>query len=238
MISNEITDRIILISGTSKGLGLQLAMHFIQIGYQVIGCSRSPQAFEDKSYYHKSIDLAKEDQILDLFKFIRKDFGKLDILINNAVINPPTFGPSVLPYSAAELAFKVNVIGPIMLSRESLKLMARRKFGRIVNIGSMVTKYGALGGLLYPATKAALKTFTELLARDVWSLGITVNTVSPSVLETELAENLEMDQIQRYLNLGAIPQFGNFGDIFTAIDFLISERASGITGQNLYLGGI
>jgi len=229
---------VMLITGTSKGIGNYLANYYVLKGFTVIGCSRSMCEIKNENYIHIIADLSNEDEILNIFKTIRKKYKRLDILINNAAINPAILNVAFLPYKTIQNIYNVNVFAPIMFCRESIKLMIRNRFGRIINVGSMATRHEVAGEALYTSTKASINAFTRVLSKEVAASGITANVIAPSVIETELSKAINKDALKEVLNRNAIKKYGDFIDVSTSIDFLISEESKSVTGQIIYLGGV
>jgi len=227
-----------LITGTSKGIGNYLAEYYLSQGYIVIGCSRSTCKIENEHYFHIIADIANEDEILNVFKFIRKNHQRLDVLINNAAINPAILNVAFLPYETIQNIFRTNVFAPIMFCREAIKIMNRNKFGRIINIGSMATRHEVAGEALYTSTKASINAFTRVFSKEVINSGITVNVLAPSAIKTDLSKAINPDALMQVLNRNAIKQYGEFTDISNLIDYLIKEDSKSITGQIIYLGGV
>ena len=187
-------NKVLLISGTSKGIGNYLAQYYVSLGFRVIGCSRSSTDFSHSLYTHLQADVSEEKNILEIFKFIRTECKRLDILINNAAINPAIVSAALLPYDSIEKTFKTNVFAPMIFCREAVKLMNRNKFGRIINMGSMAAKLEVPGEALYTSTKAALNAYTRVLAKEVSKAGITVNVLAPSAIKTDLQLRLPMER--------------------------------------------
>lgn len=227
-----------LITGTSRGIGRYLADYYINKGVRVLGCSRGICDIIHINYQHQVADIAKEEEILNIFKIIRSQYKRLDYLINNAAINPAILNIAFLPYETIENIFRTNVFSTIMFCREAIKIMARNHFGRIINFGSMATRHEVAGEALYTATKASINTFTKVLSKEVNNLGITANVLAPSVIETDLSKAINQEALQEVLNRNAIKKYGNLYDISDAIDFLISKESQSITGQVIYLGGV
>jgi 3-oxoacyl-[acyl-carrier protein] reductase len=238
MIDSNDTRLVMLITGTSKGIGEHLANYYLKKGFIVIGCSRNVCAIENENYIHFTVDIANENEILNLFKTIRKEYKRLDVLINNAAINPAILNVSFLPYETIQKIFKVNVFAPIMFCREAIKLMSRNKFGRIINIGSMATRHEVAGEALYTSTKASINAFTRVLSKEVFNSGITVNVLAPSVIETDLSKAINQDALMEVLNRNAIKKYGDLTDVTNSIDYLIREESNSVTGQVIYLGGV
>ena len=238
MSDTTLTRPVMLVTGTSKGIGQYLADYYLNKGFIVIGCSRTPCLIEHENYVHLITDIANEDEILNIFKYIRKEFKRLDVLINNAAINPAILSVAFLPYDVIQKIFKVNVFAPIMFCREAIKLMSRNKSGRIINIGSMATRHEVPGEALYTSTKAAVIAFTRVLSKEVYSFGITANVVAPSVIETDLSKAIKPKALQEVLNRNAVKGYGNFKDVSNTIDYLVKEESKSVTGQVIYLGGV
>jgi 3-oxoacyl-[acyl-carrier protein] reductase len=229
---------VVLITGTSRGIGNHLARHFLDGGSRVVGCSRGDfPDLEHERYAHRVVDVRSEPDVVELFGFIRTTYGRLDVAINNAALNPTLSLVALTPATAATDTLAANVLGPFLVCREAVKLMARRKFGRIVNLGSMATRHEVRGEALYTASKAALNAFTRVLAKEVAAQGITCNVVAPSAVETELSAAVDRDALREVLARNAIPELGSEADVAAAIDWLIKPESSAVTGQIVYLGG-
>jgi len=229
---------VILITGTSKGIGRYLAEYYLFKNNNVIGCSRSESTIKHENYNHIIADISNEKEILNIYLFIRKNFKKLDVLINNAGINPSILSAALLPASLIKKVYEVNVFASMLFCREAVKMMALKKTGRIINIGSMATKHEVKGESLYTSTKAAMIAYSKVLAKEVYKMGITVNVVAPSVVETELSMKINQIALQEVLNRNAISHYGKMEDISNVIDLLIEEKSSAITGQLIFLGGV
>ncbi len=228
----------ILITGTSRGIGHYLATYYLNLGYQVIGCSRSKSTIENNLYKHFEIDLANEHDILEMFKSIRKEYKSISVLINNAAINPAIIMAPLLPYETISNTFKVNVFATMLCTREAIKLMLKNKFGRIINLGSMASKHEVPGESLYTSTKSAINAYSRVVAKEVAKMGITVNVVAPSAIETELSNQINRDALNEVLSRNAINVLGDFTDVSNIIDTLIKPESKAITGQLIYLGGV
>lgn len=238
MINSTLIKPVMLITGTSKGIGKYLADYYLNRGFIVIGCSRSTCEIENDNYFHTIADISNEDEILKIFKLIRKDFKRLDVLINNAAINPAILNIAFLPYETIRKIFEINVFAPIMFCREAVKLMSRNKFGRIINLGSMATRHEVAGEALYTATKASINAITRVLSKEVINAGITINVLAPSAIETDLSKAINQDALMEVLNRNAIKKYGELIDISNSIDYLIKEESKSVTGQIIYLGGV
>jgi 3-oxoacyl-[acyl-carrier protein] reductase len=126
----------------------------------------------------------------------------------------------------------------MLICKEAIKMMSRKKKGRIINIGSMAIKHEVEGEALYTSTKSALLSYSRVLAKEVHKSNITVNVVSPSIIKTDLSSQIDPVAIENILQRNAIQGYGKFEDLSNVIDFLISENSFTITGQHIYLGGV
>ena len=238
MISSSKKKKIFLITGTSRGIGRYLAEYYINQGNYVVGCSRSKSNLVNDNYTHFEKDITNEADILEIFKFIRKQYQRIDVLINNAAINPKILVAGLLSYKMIEETFKVNVFSSMIFCRESIKLMSRKKFGRIINISSMAVKHEVSGESLYTSTKSAITAYTKVISKEINGYGITANVIAPSAIPTDLSANIDQEALHEVLSRNAIKSLGEMKDVSTAINFVISENSSSITGQVIYLGGV
>ena len=227
-----------VITGTSRGIGYALAKHFLECGHKVFGCSTGTAPMSHPKYTHFSLDLSNHETVMEFVKFIRKNSQFIDVLINNAAINPLIVPAVLLPTDTMHKVFNVNVITPMILCREMVKLMKKNNFGRIINIGSMATRHEVAGEAMYTASKAAMNSYTKVLSKEVYQFGITANIIAPSVVKTDLSDKINQVALNEILRRNAIQSFGNVTDVINVIDFLIDENSSTITGQLLYLGGV
>lgn len=228
----------ILITGTSRGIGKELAINLLSKGHQVIGCSRGKASISHVHYKHLIIDLNIEEDVLSVMKYVRQNYKQLDVLINCAAINPAIITAAFLPSNILKEVFAVNIIAPMLLCRDAIKLMSRKKFGRIINLSSMATKHEVAGEALYTSTKSALVSYTRVIAKEIYNLGITANVISPAAIETDLSKQINKEALQEVLNRNAIKNFGSFDDVNNLVEFLISSESNAITGQEIFLGGV
>ncbi len=233
-----MTDRpVTLITGTRKGIGKYLVEYYVGKGHAVIGCSRAEADWSLPGYHHVLCDVSDEKSVRSMMSTVREKYGRLDNLINNAGI--ASMNHSMLtPLSSVEQIFGTNVIGTFLFCREASKLMSRRKLGRIINFTTVATPLKLEGEAVYAASKAAICSFTEVLARELAPFNITVNAIGPTPIETDLIKSVPKDKMDRLLARQAIPRFGSFRDVSNVIDFYLQDSSDFITGQNLYLGGV
>lgn len=229
---------VVLITGTSRGIGRHLAEHFVGRGWDVVGCSRSAAPdLDGERYTHVTADVASEEDVAALFATIRERHGRLDVAINNAAVNPALSLLALTPAAAARQALDTNVLGTFLVCREAVRLMLRHRSGRIVNLGSMATRHEVPGEALYTASKAAIVALTRVLAKEVASQGITCNVLAPAAVETGLMEAVDPAKLQEVLDRNAITSVGSADDVVQAIEWLIAPGSAAVTGQVVYLGG-
>ncbi len=229
--------KVILITGTRKGIGRYLSEHFLNLGYKVIGCSRSDTDLKHNNYTHFSLDVSDEKLLKKMVSSIRKSIGHVDVLINNAGIASMNHF-LLTPKSTVDKLFNTNVVGTFLFSRELVKLMSKKKEGRIINFSTVAVPLNLEGEAVYSASKSAVVSLTKILAKEVGSLGITVNAVGPTPVLTDLIKTVPKNKIQELLNQQAIKRLGKFEDVLNVIEFFIKPESSFITGQVVYLGGV
>jgi len=228
---------VTLITGTRKGIGKYLAEHYVAQGHIVVGCSRSDVDWQLDGYHHFLVDVIDEQAVKALFKNIRLKFGVLDNLINNAGIASMNH-LMLTPLSTVNNIFNTNVVGTFLFCREAAKIMAKSKYGRIVNFTTVATPLKLEGEAIYAASKAAVYSLTEVLARELAEFNITVNAVGPTPIDTDLIRSVPQDKMDRLVARQAIIRKGVLRDVSNVTDFFLRKESDFITGQNLYLGGV
>ena len=233
--------KVVLITGTSRGVGLDVAKYFLSQQAIVIGLSRGEAVINDHNYLHYSIDIGDPNDITNCFsKNISKKFKHIDIVINNAAILTSQFS-MILPIKNVVDMVNVNLLGVFFISRESAKLMRHKEPGRIINISSMAVSLEPIGDSMYAATKAGINTLANIMAKEFASYNVTCNTIAISAIETDmLKQHSEVAQvkIKEIIEKMPIPRLAQLDDILNVIDFFASDRSSYITAQTIYLGGI
>jgi 3-oxoacyl-[acyl-carrier protein] reductase len=231
-----MTDDVTLITGTRKGIGRHLAERYLAQGHRVIGCSRQPSDLTHPSYRHFELDVTAEDSVLALFTAVRREFGHVTNLINNAGI--ASMNHSLLtPTSTLRRVLETNLIASFTFSREAAKLMRARKRGRIVNFSTVAVAYSLEGEAAYVASKAGLEGLTRVLAREFGAFEVTVNAVGPTPIDTDLIRNVPKDKIDGLIARQALRRLGTFEDVANVVDFFLAPSSHFVTGQVLYLGG-
>jgi 3-oxoacyl-[acyl-carrier protein] reductase len=188
-------------------------------------------------YRHFELDICDETAVQQMFSEIRKNYQGLDVLINNAGIASMNHALAT-PTATAARIMDTNVVATFLLCREAAKIMMRGKYGRIVNFATVATPLKLEGEAIYAASKAAVISLTQILAREFAPLGITVNAIGPTPVRTDLIAAVPQDKLESLLRRQAIPRFGECTDISNVVDFFISPESGFITGQTIFLGGV
>jgi 3-oxoacyl-[acyl-carrier protein] reductase len=233
-----IDQPVMIITGTRKGIGKYLAEYYIQNGFIVIGCSRDNIDFELNNYQHYCLDVSDESLVKKMFKEIRKKYGRLDVLINNAGVASENH-VLLTQLKEAHDSLKTNFIGTFIFCRESVKLMKMNQHGRIINISSIHVPLALAGTSIYSGSKAAIEQFSKVLAREVFQFGITINILSLSVVKDTGMEIALTEEIKRnILNQTISKEQLNIYDVIHALNFLIDEKSKMVINQILCLGGV
>jgi 3-oxoacyl-[acyl-carrier protein] reductase len=230
-------NKIILITGTRKGIGRYLSEYYLEKDFVVVGCSRGESDLSHPRYEHFCIDVADERAVIEMIASVRNRHGRIDYLLNNAGI--ASMNHSLLtPLAVVEKIFRTNVFGTFLFCREVGKVMAKNKAGRIVNFATVATPLKLEGESVYAASKAAIVSLTQVLAREFANFNITVNALGPTPVYTDLIRNVPEEKMERLLQMQTIPRFGTFEDISNVLDFFLQDGSHYITGQVIYLGGV
>jgi 3-oxoacyl-[acyl-carrier protein] reductase len=237
--------RVALITGGSRGLGAGLVDAFLEAGYVVETCSRSKtdtvRAREadpglEGRFFFTAVDIAKQTEAEAFVKEAAARHGRLDVLVNNAGVAREGV-LALFGNDALDDVIDLNVKGSIYVARAASRVMLARRSGAIVNISSVVGLSGYRGLSVYGATKAALDGFTRGLARELGSRGITVNSVAPGYLRTEMSHGLDDGQLGQIARRTPMGRLGDPDDVARAVLFLADPANTYITGQVLVVDG-
>jgi 3-oxoacyl-[acyl-carrier protein] reductase len=235
--------RNVIVTGGSRGLGLGIARELALAGHRVIAIARqSNEQFEAVVSDLKSngkgevllrtFDLADTAGIPALVKELRAELGLIFGLVNNAGIG--TSGIlATMQDSHIEQVLRINLLSPIILSKYVVRSMMACGSGRIVNVSSIVSFTGYSGLAVYGASKASLIGFTRSLAREVGPLGITVNAVAPGFIDTDMTSGLAAEDRAKIIRRSALRRQAKVGDVASAVEYLLSDKAQNITGTVL-----
>jgi 3-oxoacyl-[acyl-carrier protein] reductase len=235
--------RSVLVTGGSRGLGLAICQKLAGSGYQVIAVARrknkeltaalaQAERAGKGALHFVPFDLGEINKIPGLVRGLRKDFGPLFGLVNNAALGFE--GALAMMHNAKiEEQVRVNTLSPIVLTKYVVRGMMSAGAGRIVNIASIIGATGYSGLAAYAATKTSMLGFTRSLAREVGRLGINVNAVSPGFLATDMTSVFSDEQRKQIVRRTALRRFPEVDDVADAVEFLLSDKARNITGTVL-----
>ena len=235
--------RNVIVTGGSRGLGMAIARRLTGAGYRAIAVARKEtnqltSAIEEAdrenpgSLHFVPFDLAVIEDISKLVKTLRKDFGPIYGLVNNAAVGFDGV-LALMPNPQIEQLVRVNTLSPIVLTKYVVRSMMADGGGRIVNVASIIGFTGYSGLSVYAATKASLIGFTRSLAREVGRTGVNVNAVAPGFLDTEMTQGLDGEQRQQIARRSALRRLPDIDDVADAVEFLLGDKAKSITGTVL-----
>jgi len=240
-----LNGKLVLVTGASRGIGQAIALTLGKAGATVIGTATSEvgannisQILAEKNIHGKGmiLNVTDNDQILDLLKAVTDEFGSVDILINNAGITRDNILIRMKEEEWDEI-INTNLSSVYKMSKAVLRGMIKKKSGRIISITSVVGAMGNAGQSNYAAAKAGIMGFTKSLAREVGSRGITVNTIAPGFIETDMTDNLPEDQKAALASQIPMARLGTVDEIAQAVLFLAGDSGSYITAQTLHVNG-
>jgi len=237
--------RTALVTGASRGIGKACALTLASAGHRVVLAARTVAAMEELANQIRSaggeafvveVDLASQASIAAGFGRAAKEFGRIDILINNGGITRDGLAMRMKP-TDWDIVLQTNLSGAFYAIQQVMPAMMRERWGRIVNISSVVGEMGNPGQANYVASKAGLIGLTKSLAREIGSRNITVNAVAPGFIETDMTHGLSSELKQKMLEQTPLGRMGTPEDIASAVKFLVSEEAGFITGHVLDVNG-
>jgi len=234
--------KIALVTGATRGIGRAVAEELVSKGAFVIGTATSEKGAESISAYLGEkgkglvLNVADQASIDEVLEQIKQEFGDIDILVNNAGITRDNLLMRMKDEEWFDI-LQTNLSSVYHLSKAMLRTMMKKRFGRIINIGSVVGSMGNAGQTNYCAAKAGLIGFSKALAKEVASRGITVNVVAPGFIATDMTDVLSEELKNNLLTQIPAGRLGEPKDIAKAVAFLASEDASYINGTTLHVNG-
>jgi 3-oxoacyl-[acyl-carrier protein] reductase len=237
-----MTKQVALVTGASRGIGRAIAEQLAKDGFFVVGTATSESGAESISAYlgesgkGLKLNVAEPDSIDQVAKAITETMSPPTVLVNNAGITKDNLLMRMKDEEWDEI-INTNLTSVFRMSKALLRGMMKAKTGRIINISSVVGTTGNAGQANYAAAKAGMVGFTKSLAKEVGSRNITVNTVAPGFIDTDMTRELPEQSKQALLSAIPLARLGNVDEIAHAVSFLASEGAGYITGETLHVNG-
>ncbi len=232
--------KIVLVTGASRGIGLEVAKHFSKEGYKVIGTSRGNfnlgELIGDDSAISVQLDLMSNESIKNLFLNLKSQDLLPSVLVNNAGITKDQLFLRMKDEDWDDV-IETNLNGLFRVTKAFIKPMVKNKFGRVINISSVAGLMGNAGQVNYSSSKSAMVGFSRSLAKELGSRNITSNVVAPGFIETDMTTFLEKDEKVEVSKNIPMKRFGNVQDVAKCIVFLASDGANYITGQTISVDG-
>ena len=240
----SLNEKIALVTGASRGIGRAIAEHLVANGATVIGTATSENGANAITEYLQPsggtgmvLNVTEPESISSVIAAIKEQFGNTpDILVNNAGITRDNLLMRMKEEEWSEI-IQTNLTSVFRLSKAVMRGMMKKRWGRIITIGSVVGTMGNAGQSNYAAAKAGLIGFSKSLAREIAVRGITVNVVAPGFIETDMTKALPEEQVKALASQIPVARLGSPDDIAEAVSFLASERAAYITGETLNVNG-
>ena len=240
-----MSNRVAFVTGSSRGIGRAIALSLCREGFYIVVASPEVENNELVAGEIRSgggeamtldLDISSQEAVKEGFGQVLRAMGRVDVLVNNAGITRDGLAVRMKP-ADWDLVLKINLNGAFFAAQQALPGMKKNRWGRIVNIASVVGQAGSPGQANYVASKAALIGLTKALAQEMGSRGITVNAVAPGYIETDMTRILPDTVKQKYLASIPLGRAGTMEDVANAVKFLVSDDASYITGHVLAVNG-
>ena len=227
--------RVALVTGASRGVGKSICDILLADGYFVEGCSRSPGVIPDNAYCHTQLDIGNAEGVKDWIQSVQRRHGRIDVVVNNAGIYraAPVL---IMSPEIAEEVMRVNFLGTFYVCREAARAMKRNRYGRIINISSIAVTLKDESTAVYTASKSAVTSFSQVLARELAPFGITCNVIELSIFQSQITENLPQNVRNRVVDRLTVKRYAKQSDIRNALHYVTGADSDYVSGQVLKLG--
>jgi 3-oxoacyl-[acyl-carrier protein] reductase len=237
----SLEGKVALVTGASRGIGRAIAEQLAALGAKVIGTATSEKGAAAISDYLGAgqglvLDVADAASIEQCLETIKANFGDIDILVNNAGITRDNLLMRMKDEEWFDI-MQTNLTSVFRMSKAVMRTMMKKRFGRIITIGSVVGSMGNAGQTNYAAAKAGVLGFTKSLAKEVASRGITVNAVAPGFIDTDMTKELTDEQKEAIFSQVPANRLGQPEEIAATVAFLASNQAAYITGETIHVNG-
>ncbi len=237
----SLTGKVALVTGASRGIGKAIAIQLQALGATVVGTATSDHGATKISEYLGAgnglvLNVTSDDSIASMFAAIKEAHGSIDILVNNAGITRDNLFMRMKDDEWQDI-INTNLTSVFKVSKAAIRPMMKKRNGRIINIGSVVGSMGNAGQVNYATAKAGLLGFTKSLAREIASRGITVNTVAPGFIDTDMTKTLTDEQKEGVFSQVPANRLGKPEEIASTVAFLASDAAAYITGETIHVNG-
>jgi 3-oxoacyl-[acyl-carrier protein] reductase len=237
--ADERSSPLVIVTGATRGLGLAIAQRLAGNGFRVVGTGRAPSAMlsdaiasADGRIVFAGLDLARPAELHGFVRQVVAAHGPIYGLVNNAALGFDGVLATMHESQIGEL-LRVNVEAPILLAKYCARSMLLQRSGRIVNVGSIIASTGFSGLSVYGASKAALAGFTRSLSRELGKAGITVNTVAPGYMQTDMTSGLQGEKLETIRRRSPMGRLASTGEVAAAVAYLMSVDAASVTGTTL-----
>lgn len=232
----ERNRRVMVITGTSKGVGNEIARYFLSEGYTVAGCSRGLSTIHSEYYLHTQVDISDEKQVQTWVRKLKRELSYIDVLVCNAGILNSFTHLAITSSSVLKSFLNINIAGTFYVCREIAKLMIMQRDGAIINISSIMTKLHEPGSSVYTLSKSAVTEMTKVLAREVAPMNINCNIIAPSFMISDATNSFRPNYASTMLEKQTIKRPVTAKELCNVIAFYAKHESRCITGQVINMG--
>ena len=227
----------VLITGSRKGIGKELAEYYLGLNFNVIGCSRGKKSIFNDNYRHFELDVCDEKSVIKMVRAVKSEFKKIDILINNAGIAGPSHKTWDYPLEDWQKVIDIDLNGVFYCCKSVVPSMIDNNYGRIVNVASIAGKEGNPNAMPYSAAKAGVIALTKSLGKELADKNIAVNCVTPAAAKTRIFDQISEEHINYMLSKIPRNRFAKVEELASMIAWMVSEENSFTTAAVFDLSG-